>query len=85
MTDTDTGMTNPNPYPDLIPDPIKTKSTKAWVGAGISVVLSFATGVQSALLDGTISGYEWSSIAVASLVTAAAVFGGVYVTPNRPK
>lgn len=47
--------------------------------AAVAILTTAVLAAQSALSDGSISGQEWLTIAIAALGAV-----GVYVTPNRP-
>lgn len=61
------------------------EALKAYVGAGLGAVAAGLGVAFTALDDGAVSAQEWVGIASAVVVSAAAVFGGVYATPNKPK
>lgn len=69
-------------------DPIPTApttATKAYVGAAIATAVAVLGSVGVALTDNVITPAEWVAASLAGLVALGGVFGGVYVTTNRPK
>lgn len=66
-------------------EPPKTKATKALLGAAVATAVAFLGALSTALDDGTVSGQEWISIALATVIALGGVGGLVYAVPNRPK
>ena len=65
--------------------PIKTTAAKAVVGAAIATAVAFLGVLSTALDDGVVTGQEWVSIALATVIALGGVGGVVYAVPNRPK
>lgn len=60
-------------------------AAKAYIGGAIAAFVAALGVVFTGLDDGTVSQQEWVGAAIAFLVAAGGVFGGVYATPNTPK
>lgn len=63
----------------------KTTAAKAYVGAGIAALVAGGGVLLTALDDGVVTAQEGVAIGLAILVSLGGVFGGVYVTSNKPK
>lgn len=63
----------------------KTKATKAILGAAVATAVAFLGALSTALDDGAVTGQEWISIALATIIALGGVGGLVYAIPNRPK
>lgn len=60
-------------------------AAKAYVGAGLAAISAGLAVLFTSLDDNVITGQEWVGTAAAVVAALVAVFGGVYVTPNKPK
>lgn len=61
------------------------EAAKAYVGAALAAVAAGLAVLFTSLDDGAVNSQEWVGVASAVVAALVAVFGGVYVTPNRPK
>lgn len=61
------------------------EAAKAYVGAGLAAVAASLAVLFTSLEDNIVSAQEWVGVASAFVAALVAVFGGVYVTPNKPK
>ena len=65
--------------------PVKTKATKAWVGAIIAAAVAALGALNTAVLDNEITPQDWLNIVVSALIALGGVGGSVYVVTNKPK
>lgn len=63
---------------------VKTKPTKAIVGAVYSGIVAFLGGLTLALTDGAITPLEWVTISSTTVIAVGGSAGFVYYTPNKP-
>jgi hypothetical protein len=61
------------------------EAAKAYVGAGLAAISAGLAVLFTSLDDNVVTPQEWVGTAAAVVAALVAVFGGVYVTPNRPK
>lgn len=59
------------------------EALKAYVGAGLAAVAAGLAVLFTSLDDNVISAQEWVGVASAVVASLVAVFGGVYLTPNK--
>lgn len=60
-------------------------AAKAYVGAALAAISAGLAVLFTSLDDNVVTGQEWVGTAAAVVAALVAVFGGVYVTPNKPK
>jgi hypothetical protein len=59
------------------------EAMKAYVGAALAAVAAGLAVLFTALDDNSITAQEWVGVASAVIASLVAVFGGVYLTPNK--
>lgn len=59
------------------------EALKAYVGAGLAAVAAGLAVLFTSLDDGAVNAQEWVGVASAVVASLVAVFGGVYLTPNK--
>lgn len=58
---------------------------KAWVGAALAAVAAALPTLKAALVDGVVTGAEWTDIGLAAVLGSGLVGAGVYFRANRLK
>lgn len=71
---------------NLKPLPERMTATKAWAAGAAGTAVAFLTSLHQALDDSVVTGQEWTSVALATVIGGAAAFGITWAAPpNRVK